>query len=88
MQGAGFIVNHSAAHRDRVLQRFVRDADLFQCMDASRRNRQIDRPSANDVALARISAPLVEIDIVPAPPQICCEQTTYETAANENKLCH
>ena len=88
MQRARFIVNHPATHRDRVLQRFMRDADLFQCMNAPGRNRQINRSSADDVAFARISAALVKIDLVPAPPQKCGEQTTCESAANENKLCH
>src|SRR5438876_2465591 len=81
-------MNHPAAHGDRMLQRLMRDADLFERMNAPRRNRQIDRSPADDVAFARISAPLVKIDIVPAPPQIRGEQTTCESAANQNKLCH
>jgi len=88
MKGAGFIVNHPAAHRDRVLQRFVRDADLFQRMNASRRNRQINRSSADEVAFARISAPFVKIDIVSATSQIRREQSTRQAAANQNKLRH
>ena len=88
MQRARFIVNHPAAHRDCVLQRFMRDADLFERMDAPRRNRQIDRASADDVAFARVSTPLVQIDIVSAPAQVGRQQSARETAANENKLCH
>ncbi len=84
---AGLIVNHPAAHRDRVLQRFMRDADLFERMNAPRRNRQIDRSSADDVSFAWISTPFVKIDIVPAPAQIRGEQTTRQTAADKNKLC-
>ena len=88
MQRAGFIMNHPAAHRDRVLQCFVGDPDLFERMNAARRNRQIDRASADDVAFARISAPLVKIDIVSAPSQICREQSARESAADQNKLRH
>ena len=88
MQRARFIVNHPTAHRDCVLQRFMRDADLFERMNAPGRNRQINRTSADDVAFARISAPLVQIDIVPSPAQIGREQSARETAANQNKFCH
>src|SRR5438874_5455371 len=63
-------MNHPAAHGDRVLQRFMRDADLFESVNAPRRDRQINRTPADDVALARISAPLVKIDIVSAPTQV------------------
>ena len=46
-------MNHSAAHRDGVFQRFISDADLFERMNAARRNRQIDRTPADEVAFAR-----------------------------------
>ena len=86
MQGAGFIVNHPAAHGDGVLQGFMRDAELFEGMNAPHRNRQIDRSPADDVAFAWISTPLVKIDIIPAPAQIRGEQAARESAANENEF--
>ena len=88
MQDARLIVNHPATHRDRMLQCFMSDTDLFERMNAPCRNRQIDRSPADDVALARVSAPLVKINIVPAPAQIGREQSARESAADENNLCH
>jgi hypothetical protein len=57
-------------------------------MSAPRRDRQIDRSPADDVAFARISAPLVKIDIVSAPAQVRGEQAACKSTANKNKLCH
>ena len=74
MQLAGSIVNHPAAHRDRVSQCFLSDADLFQRVNPACRNRQIDRAPADDVPFARVSAPLVKIHFVSTPPQIRGEQ--------------
>src|SRR5207244_11113375 len=88
VQRAVFIVNPPAAHRDRVLQRFVRDADLFERMYAARRNRQIDRPPADNVAFARIGSSLIKIDIVATAPQVGGEQSAGQTAADQNKLRH
>jgi hypothetical protein len=88
VQLAGFIVNHPAAHRDRRLQRFISEPDLFQRVNAARRDRQINRSSADDVAFARISAPLIQINIISTPAQIRGEQTAREAAADENKLRH
>jgi hypothetical protein len=53
-----------------VLQDFVSDSELLKRMNATRRNRQIDRPSAHNVALTRIGSALVKIDVVPASPQV------------------
>ena len=86
MQRARFIVNHPTTHRDCVLQCFISDPDLLERMNAPGRNRQINRAPADDVAFARISAPLVQIDIVPSPAQVGREQTTREATANENKF--
>src|SRR5947207_1857847 len=36
MKIAGFIVDHSAAHRDSVLQHFVGDAELLECVNPAR----------------------------------------------------
>ncbi len=87
MQLAGSVVNHAAAHRDGVLQDFISDADLFKRMNAARRNREIDRAPADDVAFARIGPPFVKIDLVAAPSQIRREQSARQTATDENKFC-
>ena len=42
MQRAGFIVNHSAAHRDRVVQCFISHAELLERINAPGRNCQVD----------------------------------------------
>ena len=88
MQLAGSIVNHPTAHRDRVFQCFLGDPDLFQRVNPACRNRQIDRTSAEDVPFARVSAPLVKIHLVSAPPQIRGEQSASQTAPDQNKPCH
>ena len=88
MQLAGSIVNHPAAHRDRVLQRFLGDPDLFERVNSACRKRQIDRAPADDVPFARISASLVKIHLVSAPSEICREQAARQSAADQNKFCH
>ena len=88
MQLAGSIVNHPTAHRDRVLQCFLGDPDLFQRVNPACRNRQIDRAPADDVSFSRISAPLEQIHLVATPPQIRGEQSASQTAADQNKPCH
>jgi hypothetical protein len=69
-------VNHPAAHRDRVLQCFLGNPDLFQRVNPACRNRKIDRAPADDVPFAWVSAPLVKIHFVSAPPKICREQSS------------
>ena len=88
VQRAGFIVNHPATHRDGMSQNFIRDTDLFERMNAPRRNRQIDRPPANDIAFARIGSSLVKIDIVATAPQVRGEQSARQTASDENEFRH
>src|SRR5437660_5184445 len=88
MQRAGFIVNHSATHRDRVLQCFISDAELFERVNAPGRNCQVNRTPSDDVSFARISTALVEIDIVSTAAQIRSEQSTCESGTNQNKFCH
>ncbi len=88
VQCAGFIVNHSTAHWDCVFQSLGSDPDLFERMNAACRNRQVDRASADNVPFARIGPPFVKIDLVPTPSQIRPEQSTRQTATNENKSCH
>ena len=74
MQIAGFIVNHPAAHRDRVLEHLIGDTELLESMNPSRREREIDRSATDDIAFARVSPSFVKIDIVSAPPQVGSEQ--------------
>src|SRR6266436_4257272 len=88
MQLAGSIVNHSTAHRDRVLQCFLGDPDLFQRVNPACRNRQIDRATADDVPFPGVSAPLVKIYVVSVPSEICREQSPRQSAADQNKFCH
>src|SRR5438445_5002048 len=88
MQLAGSIVNHPTAHRDRVLQCFVSNPDPFQCVNPARRNCQIDRAPTDDVPFARVSAPLVKVDFVSAPPDICREQAPRQSATEKSKLCN
>jgi hypothetical protein len=68
-------MNHSAAHRDRVAQHFVGNSNLFEGVDSTGREREIDRASPDQIAFARISPAFVKIDIVPTPPQVRAEQS-------------
>jgi hypothetical protein len=79
-------VDHAAAHRDGVSQHFIGDAELLERVNPARREREIDRSSADNIAFARIGPSLVKIDIVPAPPQVRAEQSASEAAADENKF--
>ena len=42
MEGAGFVVNHAAAHRNGVPQHFVGDSELFERVNSAGRKREID----------------------------------------------
>src|SRR2546423_6042055 len=57
-------MNHSARHRDRVLENFVGDPELFERVNAASGEREIDRAAADDVPFSRIGASLVKFDIV------------------------
>ena len=82
-------MNHPAAHRDRVLQYFISNSDLFERVNPACRKREIDRPSTDHVAFARIGPAFVKIDFVSAPAQISREQSAGQAATDENKLrCH
>jgi hypothetical protein len=70
-----------------VLQYFVGDPELLECVNPAGGEGKVDRPSADEVAGARIGASLVKVDLVPAFPQIRSEQTARETAANEGNFC-
>src|SRR5207244_13439676 len=82
----GVTMSHPAARRDRVTERVVSAPDLFERMNPTRRNCQIDRASANNVAFARISSPLVKIDFVAASPKVRGQQTSCEAAADKNEF--
>jgi hypothetical protein len=81
-------MDHPAAHWNRVSQRFISNPELFQRVNPACRNRQIDRAPADDVPFARVSAPLVKIHFVSAPSEICPEQASRQSAADQNKFCH
>ena len=74
MELARFVVDHAATHRDRVLEHFIRDAELLECMNPARGKREINRASADNIPFARIGPAFVKIDIVPAPAQVRSEQ--------------
>ena len=76
MQVAGFVVDHASAHRDGVSQHFVGDADPLERVNPARREREIDRPPADNITFARIGPSLVKIDIISATPQIRGEQSS------------
>src|ERR1044071_5321022 len=86
MKLARFVVNHSARHRDGVLEDFIGETDLLQRVNATGRQSEIDRPSADDVAFTRIGAALGELDIVSPPSEICAEQPAGQAASDEDKF--
>src|SRR5215471_3908488 len=88
MQRTGFLVNHSAAHRDRVLQDFMGKPDLFERMNPAGRESEIDRTPADHVAFTRIATAFVKINLVAAPPEIGGEQSARESTADQNKFRH
>jgi hypothetical protein len=73
MQRSRFVMDHPAAHWNRVSQRFISNADLFERVNPACRNRQIDRASTDDVSFARVSTPLIKIHLISAPSEICGE---------------
>ena len=81
-------MDHSAAHRDRVLEHLIGDTELLERVNPARRDREIDGTPTDDVAFARVSPTLVKIDVISAPAQIRGEKSARESAADENKLCH
>lgn len=86
MQSAGFVVNHPAAHCDRMFEHFISDAELLERVNPTRGKREIDRPPPDNIALARVGPPLVKIDIVSAPPQVRAQQSAGQAATDENKF--
>src|SRR5207249_1826096 len=82
MQRPRFIMNHPAAHWDCMFQGLFSDPDMFERVDPARRNRQVDRASAHDVAFARIGPSFVKIHLVPTPSQIRGEQSARKTTAD------
>lgn len=88
MEVAGFVVDHPARHRDRVLEHFVGNAELFKGVDAAGREREIDRPAANDIPFPRIGPPFVQLDVVATPPEIRGEQAAGKAAPDQKKFRH
>ena len=70
MKAAGFVMDHTAAHGNGVTQHLIGNTELFERVNAAGRKREIDRASANCVSLARITASLVELDLVSLPAEI------------------
>src|SRR5437660_1366256 len=66
--------------------RHIRNSDLLERVDTTRGEREIDGTSANHVALARISATLVKIDIVSATTEISGEQPTSQAGPDQNEF--
>jgi hypothetical protein len=66
-------MNHATAHWNRVLQRFISNPDLFKGVNSTCRNREINRPPADDVPFARISASFIKIHFVSTPAEVRCE---------------
>jgi hypothetical protein len=88
VQRAGEIVNHSTAHRDRVLQNFIRRPDPLEGMNATGGKGEIDGTTANGVARARVWAALKKLDLDAAATEECGQQSAGETTADENKFGH
>jgi hypothetical protein len=86
MELSGFVVDHPAAHRDGMPQHFIGDAKLLEGVNASRREREIDRASANDISFTRIGPALVEVDFISTPPEVRRQQSTGEAAADESEF--
>ena len=68
-------------------QHFIGDAELLERVNPARREREIDRASADDIAFARVGPSFVKIDIVSAPPQVRREQSAGESTTDEDKFC-
>jgi hypothetical protein len=56
-------------------------------MNPARRERQIDRATADEIPGARIGPALVKLDDVAAPAQIRRKHSAGKTATNQDKLC-
>ena len=55
-------------------QHFIGDAELLEGVNAARRESEIDRAPADDIAVARIGPPFVKIDLVSAPAEVRSQQ--------------
>src|ERR1041385_6275571 len=88
MQFAGLVVDHPAGHRDCMAENFVGNAELFERVNPSGREREIDRAAANDVTFARIGPALVKFHLVSAPPEISRQHSASEPASNQDIFRH
>src|ERR1700730_9153839 len=79
-------MDHSAAHRDRVLEHLISDTELLERMNPTRRERKINRASTDDIAFARIGAALIKINLVSAPSQVRAESPPCQATADEGEF--
>jgi hypothetical protein len=71
-----------------MAQCFIGNSNLLERVDPSRGDRQINGSPANDIAFARIDAPLVKIDLVPSPTKIRSQQSTCESGTDQYEFRH
>jgi hypothetical protein len=81
-------MNHAAGHWDRVPENFLGNPELFERVNAAGREREIDRASADEIALARIGPAFVKFHFVSATAQVRGEQSAREAATDENEPWH
>src|SRR6266446_4606374 len=79
-------MDHATAHRDRVLEDFISNAELLEGVDATGGEGEIDRASADDVAFAGIGPAFVKIDLVTTPAEKGAEQSSRQSAADKGKF--
>src|SRR5207248_318936 len=83
------VVDHSPPHRDGVPHHFPGNAELLQCMNTARRNREINRASADEISRARIRSTLIKGHLVSPSPEIRSEQPASQSTSDEDKFrCH
>src|SRR5689334_655795 len=88
VERAGLFVNHPTRHRNRMLQDFVCDSNLFERVNSAGGESKIDRPAADHVAFTRITAAFIQINVVSTAAEIRGQQSAGEPATDQNKLRH
>jgi len=81
-------MDHSAPHRDCVLQDFIGKTELLKGMNAAGREGQINRAAANSVTSTRVSPTLIEINLHATTAEEGGEQASGEATADKKKLWH
>lgn len=88
MEVAGFVVNDAPAHWDGVPHYVISNAELFQGVNSARGKSEIDRATADKVPRARVSPPLVKIDLNSPTAEESGEHTARQTTAYKHKFRH